>query len=316
MKSIKHIILALSCSLALLTLSCSKSKSVDEEPADPPGAPAKTWQEHWPNHDMLVTRTFYDDNLVVYYDNDMLRSVTWVNKTLADSWIYVKKNYGAFGDDGRLYAILHRVVDFSIPGGGGHPATYLDASHDFHNAIDVGLGNWTYPTGEPIGICIHEIGHIVEGANNGVHGSPSFPIWGDSKIMEIFNYDVLMNIGREDEAARAYDECMAGTDIFPRAGTAWFKNWFYPIYAKYGKGAVLSRYFVLLSKNFPQVNKTYTRDMNWGEFIHFWSGAAGVNLKEQATIAFGWTDELEAAFVKAQKDFPNVTYTNPLNSGK
>ena len=54
----------------------------------------------------------------------------------------------------------------------------------------------------------------------------------------------------------------------------------------------------------------FTRSMNMGEFIHFWSGAAGTNLKQQATIAFGWTMEWEQQLKNAQEDFPNVKYTN------
>jgi hypothetical protein len=44
--------------------------------------------------------------------------------------------------------------------------------------------------------------------------------------------------------------------------------------------------------------------MNWGEFIHFWSGAAGVNLKPLATSAFGWTSTFETQFNQARIDFP------------
>ena len=48
--------------------------------------------------------------------------------------------------------------------------------------------------------------------------------------------------------------------------------------------------------------------MNWGEFIHFSSGAARTNMKNQATIAFGWTNDMENQFNKARNDFPNVKY--------
>ncbi len=83
---------------------------------------------------------------------------------------------------------------------------------------------------------------------------------------------------------------MEQADNFPVEGTKWFKNWFWPIYTNYGKSKVLASYFKLLSIHFPK--KTipsgveYTRRMNLGEFIHFFSGAAGVNLKAQATTAF------------------------------
>ncbi|MDB5126158.1 MAG: hypothetical protein JWQ85_390, partial [Mucilaginibacter sp.] len=37
-------------------------------------------------------------------------------------------------------------------------------------------------------------------------------------------------------------------------------------------------------------------------------GASGVNLKAQATTAFGWKGEWEGQLKKAQKDFPAVKY--------
>ncbi|SDJ34692.1 hypothetical protein SAMN04487898_102322 [Pedobacter sp. ok626] len=313
----KNLFLTLSILITALMLSCSKSnKGNDTDPEDPAGAPSKTWQEHWGHHDLLMKRVYYDDHVAVYYDDNVDRSVTWLFKAMSDSWAYVKQTYGDFGPDKRLFANFHISRKVFNPAtqmeedqlGGGHPASYFDADHDFRNVIDNGLGNWTYPTGEQIGIPIHEMGHIVCGASHGAKGSPSDVLWGDSKFMEIFNYDVLLHIGREDEAARAYIQCMATKDDFPTPGSQWFKNWFFPIYSKYGKAAVLNRYFELLSKHFPKNGNTYIRNLNYGEFVHFWSGAAGVNLKEQATIAFGWPEGWESMFKKAQQDFPNLTY--------
>ncbi|SDD69916.1 hypothetical protein SAMN05216464_102312 [Mucilaginibacter pineti] len=308
MKFIQKIILAVTVIVAAGGLSCKKSKTAGPV-TDPPGAPPKTWQEHWFQHDLLVNRVYFDQNVAFYEDDDVTKSVTWPFETMSKVWSYVKKTYGAFGDSTRLYVIFHQGKL-----GGGHPASYFDESHDYRNTIDCGLDSWNLPTGEKIGVPIHETGHIVCGASHGVQGSPSDVLWGDSKFMEIYNYDVMMNIGREDEAARVYDEMQTQTDTFPVAGSQWFKNWFYPIYSKYGHAAVLNKYFQLLADNFPKVKNAhgyqYTRNLNYGEFIHFWSGAAGVNLKAQATIAFGWPDEWEQEFNQAKIDFPNVKYTN------
>lgn len=110
------------------------------------------------------------------------------------------------------------------------------------------------------------------------------------------------------------------TDDYPQKGTAWFKDWFYPIYSKYGGNPVLNEYFNLLSKNFPtktiDLGREYTRDMNLGEFVHFWSGAAKANLMQLALDAFGPKDEQGndwlAQFDQARKDFPNVNYQKSL----
>ena len=307
---------AIAVSLLVITISCSCTKAKQTAPfkpiSDKPGAPPKTWKEHWFEHDKTVNLVYYDDNVAFYYDNGMDKSVTWPFKAMSNVWGYVKKTYGAYGDSSRLYVIFHQNSY-----GGGHPASYFDASHDYRNTLDAGLGDWTNPTGEQIGLPIHEIGHIVCGASNGVQGAPSDAIWGDSKFMEIFNYDVLMNIGREDEAAKVYQQMLDKDpyEDYPGRrypGVRWFINWFYPIYTQYGKGELLNKYFKVVAANYPKQGKMFSRDrdMNLGEFVHFWSGAAGVSLKDQAKFAFGeyWTPAVDAEFSQAQVDFPNVKY--------
>jgi hypothetical protein len=48
--------------------------------------------------------------------------------------------------------------------------------------------------------------------------------------------------------------------------------------------------------------------MNWGEYIHFSSGAAGGDLRGQASRAFGWPSEWAEQFERAREQFPGVTY--------
>lgn len=266
-------------------------------------APPSTWQEHWFEHNQLLSLVHFNDDLAVYYDKDVSRSVTWPFSYMSEVWRYTKKTYGQFGNNPRLYAVYH-TNKYS----GGHPSTYFDASHDNRNVIDVGPGPWTNGTGNDLDICTHEVAHIVELASKGKHNSPAFPIWGDSKWAEIFIYDVYRGLGRTNDAKRWYDLMMNTSDNFPRANTQWFKNWFYPIYSQHGGTATLNRFFQLLSQYFPKNGNTYSRDMNWGEFVHFWSGAAHTNLKPLATNAFGWTADMEAQFNKARTDFPNITY--------
>lgn len=267
--------------------------------------PPLTWQEHWFEHCQLLHRVYMDDELVVYYDDNVAPSITWPFKFIGDVWKYTKKTYGEFSSDKRLFAVFHTGV-YS----GGHPATYFDDSHDNRNFIDVAPGPWlSGGAGNDLDLPTHEVGHIVEGAAHGVKGSPAFGLWGDSKWMEIYIYDVYLGLGRTADANRWYNLVINGSDNFPVAGSKWFKNWFFPIYNNYGKTKVLQNYFLLLSQYFPKSANEYTRDMNWGEFIHFWSGAAGVDLKEIAKKAFGWTTTTEAQYKQAQKDFPKITYS-------
>ncbi|MFY0256129.1 hypothetical protein ACDQ55_19500 [Chitinophaga sp. 30R24] len=285
----------------LISLSAAGSSLQQDSLGIP--EPPLTWKEHWFEHAQLMHRTFYNQSIAVYYDPETADAITWPNSMLTQVWDYTQKIYGVFGD-GRLYVLLH-----TDKYAGGHPATYFDQSHDNRNVIDVGhIGDWESSTGWNLDASVHEIGHIVEGAARGVHRSPAFPLWHDSKWMEIYQYDVYHSLGWEAEANRWLQMQLQQTDDFPRAGTQWFKNWFYPIYTKYGEAKVLGNFFTVLAANFPRNGNAYTRDMNWGEFIHFWSGAAGVNLKQQATLAFGWPDEWEAQFKKAQQDFPGVKY--------
>lgn len=314
--------------LLLISQACKKAAStvvetpeviVPTTPSTPTLAPAPdTWQEHWFEHNQVVKKVFADTSIVVYFDDQVAKSITWPNTYLAQVWNYTKKNYGSFGSDPRLYAIFH-----SAKYSGGHPSTYMDVSHDLRNVIDCGSSDpnaWISGAGNDIDITTHEVGHIVEGASKGVHNSPAFPIWHDSKWMEIYQYDVYLGLGRNDDAVRWFNKMQSTTDNYPRAGTKWFKDWFYPVYTQYGKTKVLNNFFVLLAKHFPKKSfnngtatyPEYTRNLNFGEFIHFWSGAAGTSLKSLALTAFGDKDEQgndwTAQFTQAQSTFPDIKY--------
>jgi len=265
------------------------------------GLPA-TWQEHWFEHDQLLTRVYYDNDIAVYFDSDMDRSQTWLSDFVGRLWRYEKQTYGSFSNP-RLAAIFHQDKYF-----GGHPSTFFDASHDYRNVIDVGSSVWSSDDPGIRDVISHELGHIVEGAAFGVQGSPSFALWQDSKWNEIFQYDAYLGTGMTADADRWYASKIDQRDDFPRADTAWFRDWFYPIWRDHGHGAVLAAYFQLLARYFPSNNGQYVRDLNWGEFVHFWSGATGTNLKPLATAAFGWPAEWQQQFVQAQVDFPDVQY--------
>ena len=293
-----------------LAAGCKKTKQINRTSPgpDPVNAPPATWQEHWFEHNQLVSRVFYDSLLAVYFDKDVSPSVSWPGVYLRQVWQYTRSVYGYnFGSDPRLFAIFH-TGKYS----GGHPAYYFDAGHDYRNVIDCGSLSsiaWTSGTGNDLDLVTHEIGHIVESASKGTKGSPAFVLWKDSKWMEIYIYDVYKGLGRNDDAGRWYTMMMNTTDNFPQANTQWFKNWFYPVYNQHGGSAVLNKFFQLLADYYPKdSDKRYTRSMNWGEFVHFWSGAAGTDLKSQATIAFGWPPEWETQFNAARIEFPNIVY--------
>jgi len=270
---------------------------VDAAPIPPPPA---TWQEHWFEHDQVVELMDYDDHAAIYVDADVDRvQAAWLLGFVSDMWTYAKSTYGMFGTD-RLYSIHHQGR-YS----GGHPSTYFDESHDYRNVSDCGPGPWGE---DAVDLPSHETAHVVEIAAYGVHGSPAFSLWGDSKWAEFFQYDLYVALGRTADAERLYNQFTNGTDDFPRAGTHWFRDWFYPLWRDHGHGQVMARFFQLLSAHFPKNGQDYARDLNWGEYIHFTSGAAGTDLKPLATTAFGWPDEWEAQLTQAKADFPAITY--------
>lgn len=264
-------------------------------------APPATWQEHWFEHNQLLSLGSYNDTVALYFDKDVNRAGTeWILPFATNVWQYTTKTYGSFGKD-RLYMIFHQGKY-----GGGHPSTYLDASHDFRNVSDVGPGPWDQHPGV-YSISTHEVSHIVELATNGVHGSPAFGLWGDSKWAEFYQYDLYVALGLTTDAQSAYNDFMGKSDSFPRDGTHWFRDWFYPLWRDHGHAQVMVNYFKLLSQYYPHPGNNYP-GMNWGEYIHFMSGAAKTNLQPMASKAFGWPSDWQAQFTKARSDFPGITY--------
>lgn len=304
----------------LLCLACKEAKETiiehEEEETiveEDPNAPPRLWREKWYEHELLLTRQYYNDSIVIYHDDDMDPTVTWPRRILTQIWNYSWKHYGGFGPDPRLRVVLHGGTY-----GGGHPGYYLSNKHEYFNVIDVGLARnkWQDSIGEPLDITAHEIGHIVESVSYNTLNSPAFSIWGDSKWMEIYQYDVYKGLGWNEKAASWHNRMMTIKEDFPRANTYWYRDWFFPIYDRYGGVTVLNNFFKLLSEHFPTTSipngRKYIRDLNFGEFIHFWSGAAGEDLSELAAAAFGdkdrygnlWMPQLQ----QAQKDFSAISY--------
>ena len=62
---------------------------------------------------------------------------------------------------------------------------------------DAGPRPWTEGNYD---LASHEVSHIVEGASRGVHGSPAFGLWGDSKWAEFYQYDLYVGLGMDAKA--------------------------------------------------------------------------------------------------------------------
>jgi hypothetical protein len=269
-------------------------------------APPATWQEHWFDHRQLLRLCYDDADCAIYADRDVRPAeIGWLPAYIGAVWRYSKATYGeAFGPDPRIYSIHHAGRH-----GGGHAGYYVSPVHDHRNVSDCGLDSWR--EGNPLApeLPAHEIGHSVESANNGRHGSPAYEIWGDSKWAEFYIYDVYTALGLTRDARRVHRQFTGNADDFPRRGTRWFRDWFYPLWADCGQAAVMDRFFRLLAAHFPQgPDGTYTRRMNWGEYVHFTSGAAAADLRPQAARAFGWPRDWADQLERARNQFPGITY--------
>lgn len=269
--------------------------------ACPAGAtPPASWQEHWFEHIQNVSLVDYDDCAAIYFDADMdPAQAAWLFPFVSQAWKYSLATYGQMGPE-RVFAIFHQGRY-----GGGHPSYYYDASHDSRNVIDNGQDSWSDGDWD---IPSHELGHIVEStATHTKYGSPAFGIWGDSKWNEFYQYDLYLALGMERHAQLVFDRFTQQQDDFPRAGTHWFRDWFYPLWRDHGHALVMVRFFELLAQYYPARNGQMGA-MTWGEYIHFTSGAAQTDLKVLATQAFGWPPEWDAELALARASFPQIRY--------
>ena len=292
--------------------SLGGSNSATTSVTTPNSGPPALWTEtfHGPPTPNETVYHVANGTLVSLYRDAELAgtNLTWVLNYVQSLWTHVRTTYGGFADQ-RLYSVLHDHA-----GSGGTARTALDGDSSWRNFIDTVGDGYTTPSDISRDVIAHEIGHVVEGGAHEVQSSPAFPIWGDSKWCEIFQYDLYMSVsGLSADAIRWRDARMLDQVNFPVAGTFWFKNWFRPIYDGIPGGttsgsAVLAKFLQLQAAHFHKYNGVYQRTMNWGEFVHFWSGAVGKDLSGQANTAFTPSASRNAQQAQAKIDFPGVTY--------
>ncbi|GAA2588358.1 hypothetical protein GCM10010435_78410 [Winogradskya consettensis] len=294
-------------------------------------APA-TLTDYISDHRDALTRTACNADVAVYFDNDLkalpAAHVAWVSPFVTDVWKYIKATYGKCDVDRQLPApIGPGCTNFGAPKpalaffhqgrhGGGTVNNRFDANSGFRTTIDVGDTGWDESNGVLHDEIVHEACHEVEGSSQGVHESPAFDVWGDSKWAEFCVYDFYANTGRTADAQRTEALFSGHADNLPAGAkdAHWFKDWFLPLWHDSGNNAaVMQRYFGLLSQHFPTRtensgrNLIYTRRMNAGEYVLFTSAAAGKDLSGRAAQAFN-SGFSRAQFEQARKDFPGVTF--------
>ena len=66
----------------------------------------------------------------------------------------------------------------------------------------------------------------------------------------------------QERCPALYEKWSNQTDDFPRPGTHWFRDFFYPLWRDHGHAQVMVSFFELVAKHFPgdRTAKTITRD--------------------------------------------------------
>ncbi len=275
--------------------------------AGAPAAPAM-WQEHWFEHNQLLKKVADTEDDVIYFDDNVGMSCAgWVQPFVSAMWQYTKKTYGVPGDP-RIFVVLHagRYT-------GDHEASIFDGTHDFHNVIDIGrdISAWVTPANAYV--IAWSAGLLLEKSALGVDTLPSVGVT-QTQFGYFFAYDILKAVGMSSAADAWLKSLMVYTVDHPRVGTFWSRDWYYPLWRDHGGAAVFARFIQLVGERYPKVPRDDKRGMmfapamNWGEYIHFMSGAAGTDLKSLATKAFGWPAGRDTEYAQAKLDFPTIKY--------
>jgi|GEM_PF-3618034 len=307
--------------------------------------PGDEWPEAWP--DFNFDNGYHTGNLIKKYSNDDIAifvnpadvnaegvsmadlDLSWMYEPFTKMWVAIRETYkDSYGDylvsDPKLYIVPHYHAD---GGGLGRLFHYRDYNQLYRNIVHVSVGKdsgWRWERNPGNGTTnflydamSHECGHIIEGIGSGLKNSPFYPVWLDSKWAEIFQYDIFGKMDPVHQVAwhKEYNQPGKHTEEKPAPGSEWYAEWLYPTYRDFGGDKLFQRFFALLGEHYFQRDGELQGDGNLGEYIHFWSGAAGTDCTPYAKAAFGWRDEWEFQLLEARNRYPGVTYEAATASG-
>ncbi len=307
--------------------------------------PDDAWPETWPNFNF--DSGYHTGNLVKKYSNDDIAifvnpadvnaegvsmtdlDLSWMVEPYTKMWVAIRDTYlDEYGEhlvgDPRLYIVPHYHAD---GGGLGRLFTYRDADQLYRNIVHVSVGKnsgWRWennPGNQTVNflydVMTHESGHIIESVASGKKNSPFYAVWLDSKWAEIFQYDIFgkMDVTHQTAWHNEYMQLGKHTESKPAEGAEWYAKWLYPTYRDFGGDQLFLRFFDLMGKYYFQRNGELQGDGNLGEYIHFMSGAAGVDVSSYAKDAFGWCDEWQLQLLEARNRYPEVTYDEVKQEG-
>jgi hypothetical protein len=270
--------------------------------ACPGGAePPAEWTEDWLTHSQRLSRAFYDDCIALYFDPDVAAAtVDWMAPLLSEAWAYTLGAYGELGSD-RLFVVVHRGRHL-----GGHAATFDVPSHHYRNVVDIGADDW--PEGS-YAVPLHLMGLLVdaEGAQPKL-GAPMAARYGNVGFPLIYRYDLLLALGLTEAANESLTSFLEQSNDEPTRGTFWFRDWFHPLWLEEESAQVFVRYMSLLRLYYPAAADGWMDTMNYGQYVHFMSGAARKSLLPRARQVLGWGPLHDAELAAARFDFPEIEY--------
>jgi len=245
-----------------------------------------------------LPRVYFDDKIAVYWSEDIKSDTIPDAKRdfLIKAWTQVTKTYGKFGDENRLYVVCHEVKGKT----GRYGGSYLHERYEHKNVISMIFpdGRWSSPglSSTEAGDFLLAMSNIVESSYAGIDGRPTERIWGKN-YEKIFAYDILMGMG-DRKGAQYVDQ------RYSKELPEWYGKWF----SKIWKQNFLKEYFQLLVQYWPKENGKYTRELTYGDYLHFSSGAVGKDLTSQYKEAFGWDDETAEELKDSRAEFSKVRY--------
>jgi len=202
----------------------------------------------------------------------------------------------------RIYAVVHQG-NYS----GGHVALSIDDTHDHRNVLDMASMNG-WPEGR-YDLPAHLLGFLVDAL--GAHTkfeAPKAAHYENAGFPLIYKYDLCVGLGLDATAEAALVDYNAAFNAQPYSNTYWFRDWFFPVWRDYGRAQVFASYQSLLERYYPAGADRRMPTMNYGQYFHFMSGAAGTDLTPLARDAFQWHPDFDDEIAAAKTDFPDIEY--------
>jgi hypothetical protein len=155
----------------------------------------------------------------------------------------------------------------------------------------------------------HLLSFLVE--TEGAHsklGAPKLEHYGNEGFPLIYKYDLYLALGLQSTAKQALASFSTIYNGQPYPKTYWFRDWFYPLWLNHGHAQVFANYQTLLEKYYPADSDNWMPTMNYGQYFHFMSGAAGGDVVPLARDAFQWHPDFDGEISAAKTDFPDIKY--------